>query len=201
MKERYIVTLEGVRLTQRSGVPTSRDIAVNHARTPMFGGHTNLFYSVAHHCLAAAELAQEARLPEHGPLAIALFTLLHEAEVVAYGDIPGPVKIQEQRVVEADFRARLFEQHGTPLPGGIWHQVEFYDKVEQAASASWLGLAETVHDGVWASTPDDLKARAVAVTRRLYEEFPPEKQLGVDAPIVYRFLYKLSEYRAGYLAN
>lgn len=194
MTEPYIVTLSGARISKTSGIPSIWDIANNHCRTPMFAGATRLPYSVAHHCVAAAELAQEARFSRNGPLAVAYFTLLHEAEVVAYGDVPGPVKCNEQRLNERGLRQRLFDDLSTPLPDGLWDLVEFYDKVEQAAAASWAGLAETVHDPVWASAPHDLKTKAIIVTKNIWNTFPPRDQLEMNSPLAAEFVRRYTQY-------
>lgn len=186
----YIVTLSGCRVDGDHGTPPLCDIAVSLCRTPMFAGATRRFYSVGHHSLAAAMLA-EPESPE-----VAYFCALHEAEVVAYGDTPGPLKGPGQRTEEKWFRARLFAALKTPLRDGVWDRVEFYDKVEQAASATWLGLAESVHARVWDPCPQDLKDRAVALTRRLYALYPPEEQLAADCELALGLVRRVEALRA-----
>ncbi len=188
---RYIVTRSGARISTEdrtpegrgSGVPSLSDIAVNHCRTPMFSGATDLFYSVAHHCVAAAHLAATDT-----DRRAAYFTLMHELECVAFGDVPGPVKGHDQRLFERDLRTRYLTHAGTPLPACVWDRVEYYDKVEQAASITWLGLPETVHAELWAKVPIALQEAAVAVTRYVYDRFPPKEQLDPTSKLAYEFL-------------
>lgn len=188
--DRYIVTLSGKRVSRTTGVPPLTDVFTGMCRTPMYAGQTRLFYSVAHHSLSAAELADRMDLPH-----AAFFVLLHEAEVCLVGDVPGPLKPDELRRDERGYRDRLFAELGTPLPPGMWDTVELYDKVEQAASARWLGLAETVHDAAYHSAPLAVRQLADVVTRRNYELFPPEKQLDPHAPLNQALLEKYKELR------
>lgn len=179
--ERYIVTLNGARITLTQGVPDIIDVAVASCRTPMFAGATRFPYSVAHHCVSAALLAREVSAE------VALVTLLHELEIAVYGDIPGPVKLPEQRVVEKDVRARFFEANGLKLTDEIWSQVEFFDKVEQAASIRIVGLPEEAHAAIWDPTTPLLKDNAIRTVARVYLEYPPHEQLGRDSKLASMF--------------
>ncbi len=76
----------------------------------------------------------------------------------------------------------------SPLPACVWDRVEYYDKVEQAASITWLGLPETVHAELWAKVPIALQEAAVAVTRYVYDRFPPKEQLDPTSKLAYEFL-------------
>ncbi len=184
MPERYIVTRSGARVSAYAGVPTLGDLVLNHCRTPMFGGHTNLPYTVAHHCLSAAELA----LPQAGPR-VAMYTLLHEAEVATYGEVPGPMKFLELRTREKDNRHRFLASVGMPLPTpDEWEQVERYDKLEQRASTVWAYLAEDVHEAVWESASKIEQAHAVETTLRNYKKFLPKDNLQRDSPLADEFI-------------
>lgn len=187
----YIVTLSGARISLDAGIPSLRDVAVNHCRTPMFAGATRLPYSVAHHCVAAAELAEAEADPR-----VPYFTLLHEAECPAFGDIPGPVKLDGQRAVEARLRGRLFDALGTPLPPEVWARVEFYDKVEQAAAGVLMGLAEPVHQAVWEACDRATQRLAFLVVEKAFHRFPPRGQLEADSPLADHFFRQLHKYRA-----
>ena len=180
-----IVTRSGRRIGPDYGVPSLRDVVLSHCRTPMFAGHTGDFYSVAHHCVAAAEIAEEC-----GEEVVAYFALLHEAEVSLYGDVPGPVKTRGQRAREAAFRRRFFADLGTPLPEKVWDRVEFFDKIEQAAAAMTVGLGEgaTVHQAVWTNAPAGIKSTALAVVARNLDAYPPRDQLGSRSPLLALFL-------------
>ena len=147
--DRYIVALSGrrVSLSPDTDTPSLKDIAVSHCRTPMYSGQTRYFYSVAHHCVAACEIAEECGEP---PL-ISILTLLHEVETSVFGDIPGPVKCDAQRLLEYSLRRKtlidinIFHclNEATDLIGKYWPKVEYYAKLEQAASTvALLGLAE-----------------------------------------------------------
>lgn len=180
--EPYIVTLTGKRISRTAGIPSVGDIAVSLCRTPMFAGATKLPYSVAHHCVAAAEIADAA-----GESARTVWlTLMHESEVVAFGDTPGPLKGAEQRKDERALRDRLFL-----VQAGEWDLVEFYDKVEQAAAAAWLGLGndESVHAATWAKATPAVQRVATRLTVHAYHRYPPKDQLDVDSPLARQFMH------------
>lgn len=184
----YIVTIDGKRLCVPSrasmDVATLRDVAVNHARTPMFGGHTDDVYYVGHHCIAAQVIAG---ILGESPV-VQLYTLLHEAEVVAYGDVPGPMKIDAQRIEELSTRYQFLDSLGLPPPTTEqWARVEFCDKIEQAASASWLGFRETVHNRIWEATDTKTREMAVRVTRDTYKSYPPAECTYRYCPLVEDF--------------
>ena len=184
----YIVTIDGKRLClphhRQGDVPTLRDVAVNHARTPMFCGHTDKVYYVGHHCIASQVLAG---LMGESPV-VQLYTLLHEAEVVAYGDIPGPMKTEQQRWTEKETRFAFLDSLGLPPPTpDQWERVELYDKVEQAASASWLGFHETVHDFAVGKAGPELMEKAVKVTQDTYKSYHPAECIHLDCAMVRDF--------------
>lgn len=174
----YMVTYSGAQIGNiRKGIPTIADIAISACRIPMFAGHTTRFYSVAHHCVSAAVLAER----HCGDVRVAYFTLMHELETCVYGDIPGPVKCGLQRSLEREFRERVLATFG-PLPTAEeWATVEFYDKVEQAASVSVVGLAEPVHAKIWDACDAELKALALRAVSMTYGAYSPAKQLGQTA--------------------
>ena len=71
------------------------DIAHALSQQCRFAGHTKQFYSVAEHCVRAADLVPE----EH-----ALVALLHDASEAYLVDLPSPVKHQMPDYVEAESR-------------------------------------------------------------------------------------------------
>jgi hypothetical protein len=188
---RYVVTLSSARISKTTGYPTLDDVAVACCRTPMFAGATREFYSVAHHCVAAARVAADCGEPPEVVLAV----LLHEVEVVAYGDIPGPVKSDGQRGREMGLRSRFFASLGLPDLHQYWPRVEVYDKVEQAASVQVVGLAEEVHAAAWAAAPTFMRDRAAIRVRVTLHAFPPKDQLETDAPLASLFQKMVREGR------
>ncbi len=185
MTERYIVTLEGRRVGLKEGWPSLRDVFTSHCRTPMFAGHTALFYSVGHHCLSAAHLAATEIVEVTGEgIEVALCSLLHEAESAVFGDVPGPVKCHPQRLAEQDVRARFYLSLGVSFSPAVWARMERFDKIEQAASATWLGLAESVHSAVWDACSETMKAKAITQTKINYQKFPPSHQLNPDSDLM-----------------
>ena len=186
MTDRYIVTNSGEAVSLNYGRPSVMDIALSHCRTPMFAGQTDFPYSVAHHCVSAAEIALASDLSM--PKSVPLYTLLHEVETAVFGDVPGPVKCSEQRYCERLLRDRVYEGLGINLPGDVWCFVEIFGKVEQAASVQFLGLREPVHVAAWNSIRDPARAIAKQITVRNYQRFPPTENLAIDCPLMRHFL-------------
>lgn len=183
----YIVTAAGRRVSlsrDRGDLPTLPDVALNHARTPMFAGYTDLWYAVGHHCLAAQVLAGMAGESPR----VQLYTLLHEAEVAVFGDVPGPVKCQAQRDVERWAREAFYRSIELDAPSAAeWERVETYDKLEQAASAMFVGLPEAVHAHAWSGTTAASRDAAHKVVRDVYADYPPAACLEKDSPMARDF--------------
>ncbi len=189
----YVVTRSGARVERYENkvFPPVSDLARALCRHPMYAGHTLLPYSVAHHCVAAATLVLgDVWTPQRPPrvtAVVALTALLHESEVVGFGEVPGPMKTSEQRIAETLYREAFLKEIGHPYDQTIWDRVEFYDKLEQTVSSRWLGLPETVHDFVWDLAQTPLKEFALETAKRLWHTYPPGDQLTSDSPLQLRF--------------
>lgn len=97
VREPYISTRTGRRFPFLN--PTAEDIdpldiATGLAHTARFGGQTRVFYSVAQHCLALAEMVDH-------PVA-KLYALLHDAAEAYIGDMPTPIKATMPQFREAE---------------------------------------------------------------------------------------------------
>lgn len=175
-----IQTNSGQKVSVMGGLPEPDDIFLAYCRTPMFAGQTDAFYSVGHHCLAAAELAENADCSTQ----VVFFILMHELEVVAFGDTPGPLKNAIQRRSEKTLRNRYFEDVlGCSPTDKEWASVEYYDKLEQAAAAMLSGMTHPVHAPFWESCSFEEQMRACRSVRQIYEEFPPMLQLRRYSPL------------------
>lgn len=94
------------------------DIAASLSKTCRFGGHCKGFYSVAEHCVLAAEAAMDAG--ECGEACRAIF--LHDAAEAYVGDVVKPLKVMlpefcriEKRIereIEKAFGVDLFNHEG-----------------------------------------------------------------------------------------
>lgn len=173
--DRYMVTLSGKRLYFDRGMPTIDDIFLNHCRTPMYCAHTEEFMSVGHHVLGSALIAKA--IGNDKP--VQLLSLLHEAEVVMFGNIPGPSKIKSQRMAEKTFRNRFFQSIEILNYDHIWDSVEFVDKLEQWASCQLYNLPERVYEEITAT--DEMFKTALEIVADVKLRFPPYLQLALNS--------------------
>ncbi len=179
---RYAVTISGRQVNIVRGAPSIRDVAINHCRTPMFAGHTRDFYSVAHHCMSCAAIAEACGCRMN----VVLHCLLHEVEVALFGDVPGPMKPAQLRLAEAKVRDRTLATWGHPCT--VQEEVETWDKIEQFASAALCGLQEPVYQEEWQRESQPVRETAMQVVEQMYREYPPDKQLGVDSELAAAFV-------------
>lgn len=187
-----ILTFSGLHVSNGTGCPSMRDIAVSHCRIPMYAGHSSKFYSVAHHCVSAAQIADTLQQSDR----ICLLLLLHESEVAVYGDVPGPVKTEQQRALDLNMRHRVYASSDirTPTPEE-WKVVEFYDKLEQAASLLEIGMSDNLHQSTWNMADARHRQVAAHVVAENLKAFPPKEQLESDSDLVEYFLLKYRRYR------
>ncbi len=88
MESAFITTYTGLEFDYDDFKPDDidiRDIAHSLSHLCRFCGHTNIFYSVAQHCLLVSE-----KIP--GGPEVKLAALLHDASEAYVGDLPGPLK-------------------------------------------------------------------------------------------------------------
>lgn len=136
VREPYISTRTGRRFPFLN--PTAEDInpldiATGLAHTARFGGQTRMFYSVAQHCLALAEMV------EH-PVA-KLVALLHDAAEAYIGDMPTPIKatMPQFRQAEEAIMWAVWEWAGIDMTA-VPHinHVDYLDKHAPRAEATHL---------------------------------------------------------------
>jgi hypothetical protein len=122
------------------------DIAWGLAHTCRFGGHTNTFYSVAQHCVLAAELARAAG----ASLAVQRDVLMHDASEAYTGDMVRPLKnlLPDFRAIEKRIERVIEERFGLTCEANK-DEIKTLDlimlKTEQrdltaAAGHQWSGL-------------------------------------------------------------
>lgn len=122
---------------------TIEDIAKHLSKTCRFGGATREFYSVAQHCVIAADLARADGYDAFTQLHI----LLHDAHEYVIGDIPTPLGnhidqlagwgLVEHIKTEAD--KKVYDGLGLTLPPQyVVDIVKKYDKIMYATEASQL---------------------------------------------------------------
>jgi len=140
------MTAEGNRFTY--GIPaetqvTIKDIAKHLSKICRFGGATRDFYSVAQHCVIAAQLAAE---DDHDAYT-QLYILLHDAHEYAIGDIPTPLGNHIDALagfdliheIKADADKMIYDGLGfKPPPDYIKEIVQKYDRIMFATEASQL---------------------------------------------------------------
>lgn len=126
------------------------DIAWGLAHTCRFGGHTTSFYSVAQHCVLAAELARAAG----ASLAVQRDVLMHDASEAYTGDMVRPLKnlLPEFRAIEKRIERVIEDRFGLTCEANK-DDIKVLDlimlKTEQrdltaAAGHSWSGLESVV---------------------------------------------------------
>ena len=115
----YIVTSTGTPFTYRPVNPDAihiEDIAHALSHICRFNGHTNLFYSVAQHCLFIESLTV-------GTVGDRLSSLLHDAGEAYMCDIPAPLKpLLGPKYAElyAEVQGAINDKFGvTSLPGSL----------------------------------------------------------------------------------
>lgn len=111
------------------------DIATGLAHTARFGGQTRMFYSVAQHCLALAEMVDH-------PVA-KLYALLHDAAEAYIGDMPTPIKatMPQFREAEKAIMRAVWEWAGFSGPQkrlAVVARVNYLDKNAPRAEATHL---------------------------------------------------------------
>lgn len=192
---RFIYTSEGNKISLTWGVPTLEDIALNHCRTFMFASYTDRVYSVALHCINVSEIAKRIK-SDNG---VSIFALLHEVEVAVFGDIPGPVKCSEQRMIEREMRSRIWKSLDLEIPDNWWDEIERYDKIEQRASINFLGFPGTIYEDIW-NDPNNHEAKQIAirVVEENYKKYPVKDNLQKYCPLMLEFMNKFREYNADY---
>jgi hypothetical protein len=88
-----LITHSGRLVTLSEGVPSLVDVGLSLSRTPRFGGHTNRWWTVAHHVLWLHDYAR--RLGESVDVQNAV--LIHDAHESLFGDISTHFKTAETR--------------------------------------------------------------------------------------------------------
>ena len=92
-----------------------KDIAIALGNIGRFSGQTNMFFSVADHCLLVSHLVENAgELPEMGDLP--LIGLLHDSAEAYVGDVTSPLKVllPEYRRIEDNMLAAILQKFGLP---------------------------------------------------------------------------------------
>jgi hypothetical protein len=91
------------------------DIANALSKIPRFGGHTELPYSVAEHCILASQYGNTPKAK--------LALLLHDAGEAYIGDITTPLKVmlKEIKEIEANILERIFKKYN--LNYQEWHHL------------------------------------------------------------------------------
>lgn len=92
----YIQTYSGVKFYPQNPTPDTiliEDIAHALAQTCRYGGHTDMFYSVAEHCVLLTELIIDngLRYESYG-VTLLKHMLLHDGSEAYLGDVPSPIK-------------------------------------------------------------------------------------------------------------
>lgn len=189
--DKHIMTYSGELVSLTEGVPTIEDIAISSARTPMFAGQSNQFHSVAHHCLVATSLAEQDKYP------LAIFVLLHRAEVSVFGSVPDQVKCPQQRIHERELRNRIFTQHGLGIPDQVWDRIESYDRAAQE------GMAGTIGPSGVSRVPEggskQKRALIHSMLAAVLQGYLPAKNLAASSELVTVFLKKFGQLRKGWL--
>lgn len=129
-----------------------RDIAHSLSHLCRFTGHTNLFYSVAQHCLLVAE-----KIP--GGPEEKLAALLHDAAEAYVGDLSSPLKKwlcvmgggreSDYNFLHDEILACVFRKYDL-LRGDLPHAVEVYDKAAcQFEQQAFMWLPENSDGMLW----------------------------------------------------
>jgi len=168
--DKYIITYDKRHISRMEGTPSLEDMALSLARTPMYAGQTDDFYSVAHHCMMTSTLMADHKI----------FGLLHESEVTVVGDCPGPLKDPSQKRYERQLRRAIYKELGLHHPSHeLWLVVERADNLELAASSRVCGLPNS--EEFWENTTAVMEA--MTLVKEFLYEYPPEKQLRRGSPL------------------
>jgi 5'-deoxynucleotidase YfbR-like HD superfamily hydrolase len=132
------------------------DIAGALSKLCRFGGHCNLFYSVAEHSLLASDLAMRAF---DGNIMLARWGLLHDASEAYVVDLPRPIKRQ------------------------IAEYVRIEDKIQEAIAKRFRlpwPMPTEVHECDHALLAEELR---VYMPQQPDERLPPRPQQSMRAPL------------------
>jgi hypothetical protein len=113
-----MMTLSGQLLTLEDGTPTLSDIARGLSRIPRFVGQTDEPWTVAHHSLVVANLADHQPDDEQ----LILHGLLHDAHEMMTGDIPTTFKTFDMRCLQEQLDKRIYAAFGLPRPSPCQRQ-------------------------------------------------------------------------------
>lgn len=153
MKENsWIATYTGIKFYPFNPDPNDinlEDISQSLSLLCRFNGHSNEFYSVAHHSILIAEALEKEYTPR-----LALIGLLHDASEAYLSDIPSPIKkfLPEICEIEDKILMAVFDGLGVERPTKEeWKIVMEYDKAILAAEGKyftnnpelWIGNYET----------------------------------------------------------
>lgn len=178
---RQIATYSGRYVTHMEGTPSIEDIALSLCRTPMFGGYTIDFVSVAHHCLFTAQLMPESKV----------YGLLHEAYVAVIGSCPEVMQESDFRRFALQLQRALCIEHTLTPPDKIMRTyIKKYDSLSAAVIAHVCGFPKATE--FFPMSKDII--RAMEEFRLLYGGFNSLDFLQVDSELQKLFVVQFEQY-------
>lgn len=181
----HIVTYSGREVSRVHGVPSIKDIALSLARTPLFSGQTEEFYSVAHHCLVVAHLIPTGKV----------YGLVHQVAVAVVGSCPDEIKQDGQRRYEYQLRRSFYVEHG------LFHPDRSSIKLVDEAAAGERGASGRVCGARMDFGPmTPLVMGTMTRVKELIAAYPPHLQFQVNSPLQKLFVTTFKAHLVSQLA-